>query len=107
MLSGTSKISFRTVAAFFKRSASFSSLPFAEEIDDHETKIRASAAATNFVNRFLFIRTASFEIDNDQEPKRRRYGLRRPDASITTPPISARTPRMGGMGMVVCSSLVA
>src|SRR5712672_1797341 len=87
MLSGTSKISFRTVAAFFKRSISFSSLSFADAIEDHETKIRASAAAKSFDNRFLFI-NSSFEIEHDQEMK----GFAMPCGART--PVSPRHPPM-------------
>src|SRR6266404_1787139 len=67
MLSGMSRISLRTVAAFWMRSASFSSLSFADEIAGQDNKrISASAPAVSTVNRLFFIRTASFN-DNDQD----------------------------------------
>src|SRR5882762_3788945 len=64
--SGISKISLRTVAAFLIRSTSFSSLSFAEEIAGHDKSISASTPAISTVIRLIFIRTASFN-DNDQD----------------------------------------
>src|SRR6266436_3362389 len=64
--SGMSRISLRTAAAFLIRSTSFSSLSFAEEIAGHDKSISASPPATSIANRLFFIRTASFN-DNDQD----------------------------------------
>src|SRR5713226_7347646 len=80
MSSGTSRISFRTVPAFCSRSASFSSFSFAREFADHDNGINASAPAKNIVNRFLFIRIASFNSTVDQDmdgPHSRRAAVRR------------------------------